>query len=143
MRTLDVASRVAPSDVTVLLHGETGTGKELVAKAIHFRSPRRGRPFVTVNCGSIPRELLESELIEHFLIRFRSKHRREDLTLTKEALRQLCSYNWPGNIRQLENAVEGLVLLTRGSETQLQDLAQLLQLRQAPSNVLPNNLPET
>src|SRR5581483_3958617 len=65
MRTLDIAARVAAADVTVLLHGETGTGKELVAKAIHFRSPRRDRPFVTVNCGSIPRELLESDLFGH------------------------------------------------------------------------------
>ena len=53
------------------------------------------------------------ELVEHFLIKFRHKHGREDLTLTQEVLRQLCRYDWPGNIRQLENAVERIVLLTK------------------------------
>jgi DNA-binding NtrC family response regulator len=65
LESLDVAARMASSDATVLIYGETGTGKELVAKAIHMRSNRRERPFMTINCGAIPRELLESELFGH------------------------------------------------------------------------------
>src|SRR6516225_951246 len=62
---LDVAFRVAPTDATVLLRGESGTGKGVLARAIHAHSPRAAAPFVTVNCPSLSSELLESELFGH------------------------------------------------------------------------------
>ena len=64
-KVLEQVSIVAPTDATVLLHGETGTGKELVANAIHNLSSRRGRAFVRTNCAAIPSGLLESELFGH------------------------------------------------------------------------------
>ena len=64
-KALDHVSDVAPTESTVLLLGETGTGKERLADAIHAQSPRRDRPLVKVNCAAIPAGLLESELFGH------------------------------------------------------------------------------
>ena len=65
LRLFDLIAQVAPSRSTVLIQGESGTGKELIAKAIHANSPRRDRPFVPVNTGAVPSELLESTLFGH------------------------------------------------------------------------------
>ena len=236
---LDLASRAAQSNTTVLIHGETGTGKELVAKAIHFNSPRKDHPFITINCAAIPQDLLESELfghlkgaftgatahkkgkvemaeggtlfldeigdlppnlqvkllrllqhgeiekigatltqqvdvrivtathrnllrmvedgafredlyyrlavipleipplrerpedipelVEHFFIRNREKHGRDDLILPQTLMPYFCNYRWPGNVRELENVVERLVVLVKGREVKLEDLP--VQLR--------------
>lgn len=62
---MEMVRQVAPLNNTVLILGETGTGKELIANAIHFSSPRRNGPFVTVNCGALPENLIDSELFGH------------------------------------------------------------------------------
>jgi two-component system, NtrC family, response regulator len=254
MRPLDTAARIAASDVTVLIQGETGTGKELVAKAIHFRSPRRDQPFITVNCGAIPRDLLESELfghmkgsftgavahkkgkveaadggtilldeigempldlqvrvlrliqeheiekigagssikldvriiaathrnlltmveagsfredlyyrlmvvpielpplrerpedipelVRHFFTKCKIKHARGDLSLAADLLPYFCDYHWPGNVRQLENTVERIVLLSAGSEVTPFDLPNFLTPVHPAVKVLPAPLPD-
>jgi two-component system response regulator AtoC len=61
----DIIKRLSPYNTTVLITGESGTGKELIARAIHEHSPRRGKPFIAINCGAIPETLIESELFGH------------------------------------------------------------------------------
>jgi len=64
-QVLKVVTQVADADATVLVRGETGTGKELIARAIHLNSGRRGKPFVTIHCSALPQTVLESELFGH------------------------------------------------------------------------------
>ncbi len=74
LKIFDLVAQVAPSRFTVLIEGETGTGKDVIAKAIHANSPRRDKPFVPINTGALPTELLESQLFGHVKGAFTSAH---------------------------------------------------------------------
>ncbi|HXN50093.1 MAG TPA: sigma-54 dependent transcriptional regulator [Bryobacteraceae bacterium] len=253
LSVLDMASRAAQTSSTVLVRGETGTGKELLAKAIHFNSPRREKAFVTINCGAIPKDLLESELfghvkgsftgavahkkgraesadggtlfldeigemptelqvkllrllqqgeiekvgaaettsvdvriiaathrnlqamiedgtfredlyyrlvviplelpplrerpedipelVEHFFTKAKEKHGRPDLALPPSLLSHFCGHRWPGNIRELENIIERLVVLTRGNEIGVNDLPEFLRRERPVLEELRLDLP--
>jgi two-component system NtrC family response regulator len=254
LSVLDTAARAALSDSTILIHAETGTGKELLARAIHFNSRRRDKPFVTINCGAIPRELLESELfghvkgsftgavahkvgkvemadrgtlfldeigemagelqvkllrliqqgelekvgaasptrvdvrfvaathrnlramiedgtfredlyyrlaviplelpplrdrsedipelVQHFFLKTREKQGRPDLVLPAALLPRFQDYRWPGNIRELENVIERIVVLARGNEITLADLPDFLKRERPAVDALQLELPE-
>jgi DNA-binding NtrC family response regulator len=236
---LDQAARVSPSSATVLIQGETGTGKDVLAKSIHFNSLRREQPFVTINCAAIPRDLMESELFGHlrgsftgavthkkgkvemadggtlfldeigelplqlqvrllrliqereiekigatnatkvdvriitatnrdlmalvatgsfredlyyrlavvpielpplrnraedipdFLHYFfeasKRRHRKPELSLPPQIVPYFSAYRWPGNVRQLENAIERIVVLSSSDHVTLNDLPEFLR----------------
>jgi two-component system response regulator AtoC len=76
-RIREIVDRVASTNVTVLIHGESGVGKEIVARALHLNSPRRDKPFVKVNCAALPEKLLESELFGYEKGAFTGAYRKK------------------------------------------------------------------
>jgi two-component system response regulator PilR (NtrC family) len=106
----DLLEKVSPTKTNILITGESGTGKELVAKAIHYNSPRKEKPFVTLNCGAIPESLIESELFGHMKGAF------TDAIATKKGL--------------FEVADEGTIFLDEISELPLLMQVKLLRILQ-------------
>ncbi len=110
MALYDLLEKVSPTKTNILITGESGTGKELVAKAIHYNSPRKDKPFVTLNCGAIPESLIESELFGHMKGAF------TDAIATKKGL--------------FEVADEGTIFLDEISELPLLMQVKLLRVLQ-------------
>ncbi|MBM4348920.1 MAG: sigma-54-dependent Fis family transcriptional regulator [Deltaproteobacteria bacterium] len=106
----DLLEKVAPTKTNILISGESGTGKELAAKAIHYNSPRKDKPFVTLNCGAIPESLIETELFGHMKGAF------TDAISTKKGL--------------FEVADEGTLFLDEISELPLMMQVKLLRVLQ-------------
>ncbi|MGB7574128.1 MAG: sigma-54 dependent transcriptional regulator [Thermodesulfobacteriota bacterium] len=106
----DLLEKVSPTKTNILITGESGTGKELVAKAMHYNSPRKEKPFVTLNCGAIPESLIESELFGHMKGAF------TDAIATKKGL--------------FEVADEGTIFLDEISELPLLMQVKLLRVLQ-------------
>jgi two-component system NtrC family response regulator len=250
---LEMAGRAARSNSTILIRAETGTGKELLARAIHFNSLRKDKPFVTINCGAIPRELLESELfghvkgsftgamankkgrielaeggtlfldeigempmelqvkllrlvqqgeiekvgatqpaqvdvriiaathrdlkamiedgsfredlyyrlaviplvlpplrdraedipdlVQHFFLRTKERVGRPGIVLPPSLMKYFQNYRWPGNIRELENAIERIVVLSREDEITVSDLPDFLRQEHVSVDTLQLTLP--
>ncbi|MCX6169472.1 MAG: sigma-54 dependent transcriptional regulator [Ignavibacteriales bacterium] len=248
---LNTAGRVANSKATVLIRGESGTGKELIAKAIHFTSPRKDKPFITVNVASLSENLLESELFghekgsftgatnqrigrfeeanggtifidevgdvplsvqvkllrviqfgdvqkigssnlihtdvriiaathrnleemikngefredlfyrlnvveivlpslrqrkedvpvlaDHFIKKYAKENQKEIKGISREALDQLMKYNFPGNVRELENIIERAVVLTRNEFIAIEDLPILTNIKEIDKKMDPYN----
>lgn len=110
VQLLETVAQVAPTEATVLISGDSGTGKEMIAGAIHFNSPRRDGPFVKINCAAIAETLLESELFGHEKGAFTGAHRRKE-----------------GRFVQ---AHEGTLFLDEISETSLSMQVKLLRVLQ-------------
>ena len=253
LSVLDQAKKTAQANSTVLIQGETGTGKDLLARGIHVLSARKTKPFLPINCGAIPKDLMESELFGHvrgaftgavtdrrglmesanggtvlldeiaempldlqvkllrflqngeirklgavqsatvdvrviaathrdiakmvregtfredlyyriniiplkmpnlrdrredipellrfFLDRSCSRHGRRHLTFDEEVLERFLTYGWPGNIRELENAVERIVVLNEGDVIRITDLPEFLQPEPNALSVINLDLP--
>jgi DNA-binding NtrC family response regulator len=175
----ETIKKVAPTTTTVLISGETGTGKDLVAYAIHRNSPRRDNPFVKINCAAIAETLIESELFgyekgaftgavstkpgrfeladkgrkvqrgplyyrlnvfptrlpplrerrddilslaAYFIEKFNAKLDRAVKNIDHAVQDVLVNYDWPGNIRELENLMERMVLMSSGETITMQDI---------------------